>query len=284
MPILRWLSSRVLVLTLLITFQAKEAAAQFATLPDSICSVEKALAVANPEAAVSRRQLHRCGSEGRVMLARLVQLAATHPDTGYRRGLLSATQEPSSEVFRAAADLARNRSAPVPSRLTGLLVLIRQAFGPLSFLSAVPPGTSLENFRDDTSCRLIEAEGTNQIQGGSEEVRRVVKALVDDRNEPEPIRGLALCVMRHFRSKYQPAVDIGRIHISHVCDTRYRFRNDLTKHVRIEWRIPGTTAHGQVLVPAGTEVQDFTLVQGVAQFFYNDDLIASIPSSRTSCR
>lgn len=266
-------------LALLAMAHAAALRAQQPTLPDSVCTAVQALARESPERALWSRNLSRCGTEAIALAARLIEQAATHTDTAYLNAALVGADRPSPMLLRAGANLFQNPAASLPARVTGLLVLVRQAFGePSFFLVGVP----LDRLQDYTPCVFYDQAGPHVLDGAAE-VRRIAKRVADDLTEPEPVRALGVCVMRRFVPGYQPAVDLSRITISHVCLTQFRIRNDLDVPVLLKWRVTGATAHGLIKVNSRQETLEFTFAQGATQFLHNDHLITTLASSSKPC-
>ena len=51
----------------------------------------------------------------------------------------------------------------------------------------------------------------------------------------------------------------------------------------IRYDVPGTAAHGNIILPANREILVFTDAPGTARFFTADDLIAAVPNSPKRC-
>src|SRR6266545_3413856 len=96
-----------------------------------------------PEEVMTRGALHMCGDRGAAALATLVRRAAHRTDDTYWTTLFWATETPLQPVLDAAADLARDRTAPVPNRIRGLVLLAHQVYGPNVQLMA--PGGRIDS-------------------------------------------------------------------------------------------------------------------------------------------
>ena len=234
-----------------------------------------------PEEVMTRGALHLCGERGAAALASLVRRAAQRTDETYWTTLLWATETPLQAVLDAAADLARDRTAPVRTRIRGLVLLAHQIYGPDVHLMA--PGGQFDSLESADYCRFTASGDGGPLKGQVAVLEQVAKRLSDDRTEPRALRLAALCIVRLNRPGYQLVEDPSRIHIIAECERRYRVKSDIDHQFMIAWDVVGSTAHGSVVVPANAEKVFFTDALGVARFYTGDELIAVIPSSPKSC-
>ena len=261
---------------------AHAAGARQAVRADPRCERLLRLVATAPDSALATRDLHACGPTGVAALADLVRGAATRSDGAYLSLLhLAATESSIRPVLEAAAELAQNRGASVPSRLTGLHILVQQVYGRDSYLSA-PEDLARYELGARVPCG-IALRGGEQVSGGIATLQQIAKHLSDDRSEPTPLRLLGLCIMREYQVGYALAEDVSRIHVTAVCADRYRVKSEIDHPIRFRWEVVGSTAHGRFDLPTRGEVLFFTDRTGITRFYSADELIAAVPSSPKVC-
>ncbi|HEX2079170.1 MAG TPA: hypothetical protein VHG08_15705 [Longimicrobium sp.] len=183
--------------------QAQHAAAAPPSRQECEAAAQKAAAApqsAEFHWALTYGGLARCGDTGAVALARALRQAGAIADSLLLGGVVvQASSSRHPQILQAALDLALDRSAPVPARVAGLQVALRQHDGRVALPGSVTQlsATAMGAFcRYDYLPHAHYASERTLPRGHAAAIAAAMRRIADDPAEPRPLRDLAGCVAR----------------------------------------------------------------------------------------
>jgi hypothetical protein len=209
-----------------------------------------------PDEILHRGELPGCGARGALVLAGLVARSHQVTDTAFLALVVENTLISDRNLFVAARDLAADKRGAPRARLSGFQIIVRQALGPGAFVS-VSRGDDIANSAQPVRCNALVLQvssswnmGVPQDADVKEQIKQLTESIITDPSDAESVKSVATCVRRLFRPAFVTPINPALLHLSYKCDDLFRVHNDAPVSVLVQWSADGSTAHGNIRVPA----------------------------------
>lgn len=233
-------------------------------------------------------RLGECSAAGARALGAALLGARGERDEDYLRwlyGPASVNRDPA--ILTAAAEVAADKSATAPARITAMLVLVAQ------FRTGLEP--SLRLWAEDlfgtpigSSCPLLPTSPSGYLSRQplqADSARLVGGALDRVRKDPtdnQHVRNWASCARGVLSDIIPITVDPFLIELTYVCENRFRVRNGGDEWIQVVYEVSPRDRGGLTVGP-GASVVFTTIERGIVHLTYMEHEVAAIANQGTRC-
>lgn len=229
-----------------------------------------------------------CGKAGGVPLAKAFQAARFETDPAYLQRLYGAMGSMrDSAVFATALSVMQDSAASAPARATAILIAVAQHNDNLglplnvSFTEAIAPPAG--------QCRLLPVSDAGYRSMSPlpadyrEQLGRAILQVRASPNTPDLVRTFVYCARPALMELIADAVPISALRLTYVCGNRFRVENQSTESVKVSWKVSGTRARADLVVPSKGERTFTTEQKGPTSLYYRGKLVGTLANGGQAC-